>query len=84
MSSSSARGLSLSEPGLSLPLQNYSLESVGHVQKFLMRNEVPVNLFQVSVRGRLKSPTGRERRGGSSVVWRRARASDLGRRSDVS
>lgn len=25
---------------------NYSLESVGHVQKFLMRNEVPVNLFQ--------------------------------------
>ncbi|KAL1477628.1 hypothetical protein MTO96_017092 [Rhipicephalus appendiculatus] len=25
---------------------NYSLESVGHVQKYLMRNEVPVNLFQ--------------------------------------
>lgn len=26
--------------------QTYSLESVAHVQKYLMRNEVPVGLFQ--------------------------------------
>lgn len=33
---------------LSLPMQEYSKEAVAHVQKFLMKNEVPVNLFEVS------------------------------------
>lgn len=30
-------------------LQDYSKEAVAHVQMFLMKNEVPVNLFEVSV-----------------------------------
>lgn len=37
----------VSESGVfSFRFQTYSLESVAHVQKNLMRNEVPVNLFQ--------------------------------------
>lgn len=28
--------------------QEYSKEAVAHVQKYLMKNEVPVNLFEVS------------------------------------
>lgn len=30
--------------------QDYSKEAVAHVQKYLMKNEVPVNLFEVSDR----------------------------------
>jgi hypothetical protein len=30
-------------------LQDYSKDAVAHVQKFLMKNEVPVNLFEVSI-----------------------------------
>jgi hypothetical protein len=30
-------------------LQDYSKEAVAHVQMFLMKNEVPVNLFEVSI-----------------------------------
>ena len=29
--------------------QEYSKEAVAHVQKYLMKNEVPVNLFEVGV-----------------------------------
>ena len=36
----------MSEGGIIVSFQDYSLESVAHVQKNLMRNEVPVNLFQ--------------------------------------
>jgi hypothetical protein len=32
-----------------LCLQDYSKEAVAHVQMFLMKNEVPVNLFEVSI-----------------------------------
>lgn len=28
--------------------QDYSKDAVAHVQKYLMKNEVPVNLFEVS------------------------------------
>jgi len=30
-------------------LQDYSKEAVAYVQMFLMKNEVPVNLFEVSI-----------------------------------
>lgn len=29
--------------------QEYSKEAVAHVQKYLMKNEVPVNLFEVRI-----------------------------------
>lgn len=29
--------------------QDYPKDAVAHVQKYLMKNEVPVNLFEVSV-----------------------------------
>lgn len=37
-------------------LQEYSQEAVSHVHKYLMKNEVPVNLFEVGSFSRLFSP----------------------------
>lgn len=34
--------------------QEYSPEAVSHVHKYLMKNEVPVNLFEVGARDRCR------------------------------